>query len=372
MQVTAVDTHDGRSLLTDRECGPTRNSGWTDRAMVMSASRFVDNEIVYYPTVTIGKQLNLGTVGAQDISAIRGEIEFQLPTEVKILRVEAPFGDRVVETDSVRVKFRDGGTSNLSFQTSGDTRRILDIRGLNANGQVLESGSSMSSDVWFGGGKNVSMEYYGSVAAAEVVLAERFDAVHYRFALPGAFPKISSDFERTVPTQAIATPDAVSAAMEAPAPVVSFEYSTPVATAQAGPAFLALDQIQANPFMGLYTQLEVYVAADMPLDNQLSGATIALDSAELADGSTLDLALSAPVSLRPDGGYWLNGEFQYNEERPWLKGSASFQVAGYEGDTPRRDKRSCRFSRRRGIGGWSPCRSTGQRLRRRRRRAAGE
>ena len=40
------------------------------------------------------------------------------------------------------------------------------------------------------------------------------------------------------------------------------------------------------------------------------------------------------MSLRPDGGYWMNGEFQYDENKPWLTGSASFQVSDYEGEAP--------------------------------------
>ena len=205
MQVTEVTSMDGQSLLSDQQCGPVRNTGWTDSAFVSRGSTFVGNEIAYYPTVAIDKQLNLGEVDAGDVAAIRGEIEFQLPAEVRSIRIEAPFNGQVVETDDVRVKFRDGSASSLSYQTSGDTRRILEVRALNANGQVLDRGSSMSSGVWFGSGKNVSSDFYGTVAAAEVVLAERFEPVSYQFELPGALPGINSDFPRHLPEATIAT-----------------------------------------------------------------------------------------------------------------------------------------------------------------------
>lgn len=333
LQVTDVVADDGRSLLPPNECGPVRNTAWTDSAMVSQGTRFVNNEVAYYPTASIVKELNLGDASAADVAAIRGNIEFQLPAEVRSVRVDS-LADGIVESSDVRVKFKEGSPSSLSFEISGDARRVLDVRALNASGQVLESGSSMSSSTMFGGGKSVTIDYYGTVAAAEVVLGERLEPVLYGFELPGALPNIDSDFARDIPPVAIATPDALASVLDVPAPDVTFDYFEPEALTSAGPALLSLQQMQAGSFMGFYAQFELYVPSDVPIANQISGATIALDSAVLEDGSAIDLAASMPVSLSPDGGYWMNGEFQPDEDRPWSKGSATIQLADYEGETP--------------------------------------
>ena len=234
----------------------------------------------------------------------------------------------------MRVSFNESADSSLRYQVSGDTRRLLAVRALNERGQILESGSASWSDVWFGSGVNASVDFYGKVAAAEVVLAESLEPVRYAFRLPGAFPEIDAGAAFPAPPLDVATPETLGSAMRSEPPDVTFHYAQPIATAAAGPAFLALGRMDASSFFGLTAALDVYVPFEFPLDYQLNGATVTLDQAVLSDGTTVDLDLAAPASFEPDGGYWMNGEFQPDENRPWLKGSASWQHADYAHDAP--------------------------------------
>ena len=167
-----------------------------------------------------------------------------------------------------------------------------------------------------------------------VILAETLEPVRYRFQLPGAYPVIDSDnlvMERPVE---VATASALRQSMSATAPAVTFDFMQPMGTTSAGPALISLGQMQASSFMGLTAQMDLYVSNRLPLEYQLNGASIALDEVHFADGSSHPLDLAAPAALEPDGGYWMNGEYQYDESKPWIKGSVYLQDSDYDADMP--------------------------------------
>lgn len=334
-RVTDALDSSGASILPEQSCGPIRNTQWIDDNHVSMGSYFQGTDISFYPSVSMEKELLLAVhTDPGDIQAIQGEIEFFLPTQVKRVVVDSPSAADVIEADDVRISFKAASESGIDYQLSGDRKRLLAVRALNDRGQVLESGSSSRSDVWFGSGENVSIDYYGTVAAAEVILAETLEPVRYRFRLPGAYPAIDADnlvMERPVE---VATASALSRSMSAPAPAVTFDYMQPMSTTSAGPALLSLGQMQASSFMGLTAQMDLYVSNRLPLEYQLNGASIALDEVHFADGTSDQLDLAAPAALEPDGGYWMNGEYQYDENKPWLKSSVYLQDSDYDADMP--------------------------------------
>jgi len=335
MQVTDVTDGAGQSLLAKRECGPVKNRGWADAGFVSEGSHFAGSDLIRFPTIALEKELSLREgVAAATVSAIRGEIEYQLPVTVRSVVVDVPLEGKVVEGNDVRVRFQAGSERTISYQASGDTRRLLSVRALNAKRQPLTNGGSTWGENWLAGGEHASVDVNGVLAAVEVVLAEELEQLSYSFELPDAFPANRVDKARKRPPVEAATPDKLSAALNLAAPEVTFPYSEPIATVVAGPGLLAVDRLQASSFMGLVAQLDLYVSNEMPLAGQLNGSSIVFDKAELADGREIDLKLSSPVSLAYDGAYWLNGEFTTDPEKPWLKGRATLQMADYVGDTP--------------------------------------
>lgn len=335
MQVTDVTDGDSQSLLPKRECGPVKNRGWADAGSVSEGSHFAGSDLIHFPTVSLEKELSLreGTE-AGTVSAIRGEIEYQLPARVRSVIVDVPLEGKVVEGNDVRILFQAGSERTISYQSSGDTRRVLAVRALNTKRQVLTNGGSTWGNNWLAGGEHASVDVNGVIAAVEVVLAEELEPLIYSFELPGAYPPIRVDKARNRPPVEAATPNELDTALRLAAPDVTFPYSEPMATVVAGPGLLAVDRLRASSFMGLVVQLDLYVSKEMPLAGQLNGSSIVFDKAELADGREIDLVLSSPVSLAHDGAYWLNGEFTTDPEKPWLKGHATLQMADYDGDTP--------------------------------------
>ncbi len=332
--IDVVDTDDA-TLLPAQECGPTRNKGWTDDSQVSRSTRFEGTEIVYYPTVSIDRQLKLAAGSdARDVAAIRGELEFLLPTRVQSVRLDAPFDGRVVEGRGVRLRFRSGSDSAISYEVSGDRRRLLSVRALNANGQVLASGASSWSGGFLGGAENVSADFYGAVAGAEVLLAGELEPIRFPFELSGAFPSVAARAPMGHAPPAMATPEGLSQALAASPPEVTFDFGQPISLTTAGPSTLALERLQVNPFMGLYAEMELFVPLDLPLNGQLNGAAVILDRIVLPDDRSIDLGLAAPASLAADGGFWLNGEYRSDEARPWLKARVGIQAPEYDADLP--------------------------------------
>jgi len=335
MRVTAVTDRDGQSLLPKRECGGVKNRDWTDAGSVSEGSHFVDGDLIRFPTIGLEKELSLREgVDAAAVSAIRGEIEYQLPTIDRSVVVDVPLEGEVVEGNEVRIQFQAGSDRSISYQASGDTRRLLAVRALNADGQPLTNGGSTWGKNWLGGGEHASIDINGVIAAVEVVLAEELKPLNYAFELSGAYPPIRVDNARNRPPVDAATPAELDAALRLAVPDVTFPYSEPMTTVVAGPGLLAVDRLQASAFMGLVAQLNLYVSNEMPLAGQLNGSSIVFDKAKLADGREIDLMLSSPISLSHDGAYWLNGEFTTDPEKPWLKGHATLQSSDYEGETP--------------------------------------
>ncbi len=336
MRINDVTNASGGSMLPEFECGPNVSREWTDSGPAVQQSYFDNNnQIAYYPYLSMDKAFTFADgADPNEVAAIRGEIEYQMPTEVRTIRLDMPVEGEVVEVADLRVKFRGGSDSSVSYQVSGDTRRLLDVRALNANNAVLESGSSMSSSNWFGGGQDVSLSIYGTVNAVELIVAEQVQTLTYDFEIPSAFPSSNSDFALPLEPLTVAQPDAVAASMRLAAPNVTFDWNPPVTSATAGPAFLAINSLEATSYGGLRTRFELYVPNTMPLADHLNGGTVYFERATLADGSSIPLTMDAQVSLTPHGGYWSNGEYVPDPEKPWLDGEVDLQMIDYESETP--------------------------------------
>ncbi len=341
MRVTDAVDETGTTLLDARQCGPSRNTEWTDAGHVSRDSRFVDNELTYFPTVSLQKALALAPdVRPERVAAITGEVEYRLATGIERLVVQAPVAGKAIEAHGVRVHFDGAGKHTMSYRASGTTERLLAVRALNADGAVLANGGAMWGQSWLGAGEQASVDVQGSIHAIEVFVASALEPRVYPFALTGAFPSMapasnpgSVRLSKPVATTA-ATPAQLTQAMTQRAPAVTFDYNAPQATATAGPALVAVGDVRSSPYMGLVTQFQVFVPHTLPLSGQLNGATVLVDQVRMADGATLPIAAQSPLQFEPDGGYWSNGEYVSDPKKPWLKSWVTVQAPDYEGATP--------------------------------------
>ncbi|MEO1204034.1 MAG: hypothetical protein AAFX10_15120, partial [Pseudomonadota bacterium] len=336
MRVSEVSDASGASLLPPQRCGGDQGRDWQASSLAFQGSHFgANNELIYTPRVTLDRTITLADgTNPEDVASVRGEIEYRMPVRVRTIRVDSPVRGEIVNADGLRVAFEDGSEHSIAYRLSGDPERLVEVRGLNAEGKVLASSSSSSSSSWFGSGENVSIDLQGTLSAVELIVAEQFETLSYAFELPSAYPDLVGGSGLPTASLDIAQPDAVGAAMQLAPPDVSFDWNQPVATTAAGPAFVAVERLQANEWIGLATRLAVYVPDAMPLAGHLNGGSVTLDHATLADGTSIALALETPLALSTDGGYWSDDGFVPDPERPWLKGGADLQLADYESGVP--------------------------------------
>ncbi|GGX58227.1 hypothetical protein [Saccharospirillum salsuginis] len=330
-----VTDANGESLLEPGRCKPGRPLETMTLNRVSEGFGFKDGESVQYPTVTGEKTVPLAEgVTAEQVASIRGLIEYRMPTQVQRFVVQTPLLGRVVETDNVRLHFSESNASTLSYQLSGETHRLLAVRGLNEAGEVLSESSSSWGDNWFGGGKNASISIQGEANQVEVFIATELETVTFPFNLASAYPSMTSDFNTAPPTISPVEANVFERTVEASPPTVEYAFNEPEQEVTTGPGRLAIQRLDVSDFQGLYAQMQLYVPNTLPVAHQLAGAVVTFNTARLPDGRTRALNASTPVALGPDGGYWNNGEFVPDPERPWWRGDATLQLSEYEGEKP--------------------------------------
>lgn len=335
LKLHGVTDANGESLLAPGGCQPGQPLEVTTLSQVSEGFGFKDGDSVRYTTVTGDKTVPLAEgVTADQVASIRGVIEYRLPTQIQRFVIEPPLNGQVVETDAVRLHFSESHASTLSYRISGETHRLLAVRGLNTAGQVLSESSSSWGDNWFGGGKNASISIQGEASQVEVFIATELETIAFPFNLASAYPSMTSDFNTTPPAVFNVEANAFDRAVEASPPVVEYPYNEPEQEVTVGPGRLAIQRFEVSDFQGLYAQMQLYVPNTVPIAHQLAGAVVTFTTARLPDGRTRALNASTVVALGPDGGYWNNGEFVPDPERPWWRGEAMLQMSDYEGDTP--------------------------------------
>jgi len=336
IRINDVIDEAGNSMLPEHECGSNISHEWTESGPTVQQSYFdSNNQIAYYPYLSMEKIFTFAEGSSpHEVAAIRGEIEYEMPVEVRSIRLDMPVDGEVIEVEDLRVKFRGGSDSSIDYQVSGDSRRLLDVRALNGDDAVLQSGSSMSSSNWFGGGKDVSISIRGTIEAIDLIVAEQVQMLTYDFEISSAYPENNSSVSVPFKALDVAGPEAVTAAMRLEAPTITFDWNAPVTSVAAGPAFLAINSLEATSYAGLRTRFELYVSNQMPLTDHLNGATVYFEEATLADGTSMPLTMDAQLALTPHGGYWSNGKFVPDPEKPWLDGEVDMQMIDYETETP--------------------------------------
>lgn len=335
LSIRDVTDTNGTTLLESGRCKPGHPLDATTLSQVSQGFGFKDGESVQYSTVTGTKALPLADgVTADQVDQIRGVIDYRMPTRVERFVVEPPLAGQVIETDTLRLHFSKSNASSVSYRVSGDTHRLLAVRGLNDDGQVLSVSSRTWGENWLGDGKNASVSVRGEIDQVEVFIATTLESISVPFTLDNPYPPMTSSFNK--PQETISAVDAgtFDRSVQASPPDIESSSLTPEHVVTAGPGSLALQRFQVSDFQGLYAQMQLFVPNSVPVSHQLTGAVISFTSARLPDGRTRALNATTPVSLNPDGGYWTNGNYVSDPERPWWRGYATLQMPDYEGESP--------------------------------------
>lgn len=165
MSVSSVQDAAGRELLRDERC-KTRNELMgrsPNHEAETNANHHTDHGWVWKHV-----RLNPG-VSVEQIARIKGQLSFTLPSRVRRFKVPLKPGE-AVEHGGLRFYLSDIKPSEISYQISGASEQLLEVRGLNGKGQVLRQGWKMSSME----GGQVTQGFQGEVKALEIYVAEQY------------------------------------------------------------------------------------------------------------------------------------------------------------------------------------------------------
>ena len=330
LRVADVVDAAGQSIMPRSRCGADRNQDPIIFESMGSVSYVRDGEFLEYRKHTAEKRIQLAPGATLDsVDQVRGVIEFDLPVRTAREVLQAPLAGTQVERNCAREAFRARGEGVLSFQTSGDTARILAVRALNADGQVLDSRGQTSLSGIFGAGRVINRNISGEIDQVEVIFATAIEALRYPFTLGAAYPpQDGAHYPRPAPNVGEPTAMERTLAGGIPEPAETFDMQ-PRATSTAGPAVLALQQLRSGDFYDFFARLRVRTPVVEGIAWNLSGGLIEIAEVAGADGEWNDFGVRRVFELEPQG-IIVNGVFQSDEERPYMEADVGLKHA-YDG-----------------------------------------
>ena len=194
LQIDSVKDKNNIEILRDERCIkdlPTFTKPNEDAVSGFSSS----NNHAY-----LQKKIRLNSQNTfQDVHSIHGEILFTVPVDVAVHEVIAKVGE-VIEKDGVRVYITKTGKQSVTYQVSGNTERLVEVRALNALGQTLENGFSMGESLEGSNMLTSTNTYYGDVTSLEIYIASSMFSENIEFDIqPGKWKRHSEKDSNTTP-----------------------------------------------------------------------------------------------------------------------------------------------------------------------------
>jgi hypothetical protein len=257
-------------------------------------------------TASKSVRLRLG-VKAAEIERIAGHVRLRLPVRTETVRLSEPLAGQVVERAGARLELGHVGGSSVGWKLSGDARRLLHLRALNAQGQPLQGQGESSMPSPFGGGRSGSSTFAGEVAQLEAVFALQEETWEYPFELRDPRPGTSGEYLASRELEFEPSSPAELARKFRPAAERLAEGTEK--TVAAGPFAVTLEQVWS--FGGLMPRFEVRAPKVPSLEQSLSGLEFMLDEIHLRNGivhrpPALGAAAAGPV---PGASPTLSGVF---------------------------------------------------------------
>lgn len=258
-------------------------------------------------------------VPLSSVGAVKGVISHQLPVEVETLTVEGPLAGKTLDAHGVQLRFLSAAPGRLYFQLSGNTAALLQVNALNADGKPLAASNTVRGDALFTAGKTIAIDYYGEIAAAEIVIASKIQPRNYQFSIARLFPPAKPFMAAKSDPARLGAESLPALEKDSPPNDVIYPFQTPRQTLAAGPALIAVNElaISAQHFS---LAADIYTRTNHPLVGQLSAVRLAITEIEDSTGNLRSVDHQAPAAMEYMGGSWVDGKFEPDPNRPWLRG----------------------------------------------------
>ena len=295
LTVTGVSGTDGQSLLREEDCGEDRNDQaahleFRDHSIYTGSDWKTERRAAGQKSLRL-----LPGARLEDVARMEGEIRLNLAAETETHRLDTPFADQVIEAHGLRIQLRESSDGSISYSVSGETDRLLAVRGLNAAGQELASAGTSGSGSLGGFEKRIERDFQGKVRSAEFVVASAFTTKVYPFTLTSALPRFGEwDYPEPYEVETARAADLQNQAL----PEKTCENS--LATSESAPFRFCLDHV--SHFFGPHYQIGMTTLGPefAPLIGNVSGAEIRLERLRLSDGQEVEIDAGAFADLRWD------------------------------------------------------------------------
>lgn len=322
--VTDVVDHQGNSLLSTPACGEIDQRLPEPIEYSYAKHRFENGESVAGRALIGTKNIVLAPGKSfSQIARIMGYIDYRLPVTVDKKIVDAPLAGKVIDLHGTRIRFKSAAPSGLNFEYSGKVDQLLQVNALNAQAKPLSSSSGTRSGLFFGSGKSVSLDFKGTVAQAEVIVASAMENQRYDFELTQMAPPGKAFFMEHSFPERISDKD-FQVLDSAPAPLVNeFPYSPPKAFVSKAPFVFALYEVRTSRSFGLNLDGVILVGNNLPLHAHIGAAQLRVDKIQDSAGQEYSVNKTVPLYFERYGGMTINGVYEADEKTPWLKADFS-------------------------------------------------
>lgn len=320
LRITDIVDHQDKSLLADVGGCAGGIKQPANINMVYQGNAMANGQMISFTGLQGTKKILLPTgVALTSVGAIKGVISQQLPVEVERVNLNGPLAGKTLDLHGVQLRFLSAESNRLYFQVSGNTSALLQVNALNEDGKVLATTNSMRGDNFFDNGKTISIDYQGKIAAAEVVVASKLESKNYDFSIARLFPPAKPFLIEKSDGSPLAATSLSALEKESPPNDVIYPYQSPKQTIAAGPALIALNELNLN---GQQFSLlaDIYTRNTHPLAGQLSAVRMVISEIEDSSGNLHEVNHQAPIAMEHMGGGWVNGKFEPDPSKPWLRG----------------------------------------------------
>ncbi|MDT8383905.1 MAG: hypothetical protein RRB22_05780 [Gammaproteobacteria bacterium] len=164
LTVDSVTDAAGQDLLRDEHC-VKRNElfGRSRNHEPETQSNIFQNKAQITKFVRLRENARL-----EDIQHIKGHLTFSAPEEVRKFTVPLRAGENITHAGT-RFYLSSISDDSVSYHVTGEHARLLEVRGLNGNGQPLRTGWRMGGD-----DGRATQQFAGKIRALEVFVAGRF------------------------------------------------------------------------------------------------------------------------------------------------------------------------------------------------------
>lgn len=321
--ITDVVDHQDQSLLANLGTCDVQQPARINS--VYQGNGVNNGELVSFTGLQGAKKILLPAgMALSSVGAVKGVISHQLPVEVERLNLNGPLAGKTLDAHGVQLRFLSAGPSRLHFQVTGNTAALLQVNALNADGKVLAANNAVRGDAAFSSGKTVSIDYQGEIAGAEIVIASKIQPKNYPFSIARLFPPAKPFAgEKSAPVR-LSTASLPALEKDSPPSDVIYPFQTPRQTLAAGPALIAVNELAISA-QSFSLAADIYTRNSHPLVGQLSAVSLAVTEIEDSTGNLRSVNHQAPAAMDYMGGSWVDGKFEPDPNRPWLRGSVDMR-----------------------------------------------